>query len=195
MRFLIMILLSLSFVDHAIAQQDNTYRQSCIDELKAQVDKVCDPATLASKNAMIDMLKNSGFIAEMDSRVKRICSYHCPQDITDKCYALLGKGGEILTKALNGTLDPVATYKQGCTNLNNKITVAKQEIAAMGLNANASANGVGTSSAGKGVNGANGANGAGENFKTRSQNRAPASSGKCNAYNASGQEEIGKCPE
>jgi hypothetical protein len=191
MRFLLITLLSLSFSAKVFAQYDPNNRSACIDELKSEVDKVCDPKIQESTATVLGMLKNSGFIAETDSRVKRICSYHCPQDIAEKCHALLGKGPSLLSDVLSGKKDMMSAYSEGCRVLSAKIVEAKKEIAAMGGGGDSAA-----SASGKAVGTVDNGYAKGNFRKPASTGKAPAApAGKCNPYNAAGQEEIGKCPE
>jgi hypothetical protein len=185
-----MIFVSLVISGHAFAgDYDTRNRQGCIDELKHEVDTVCTPQIQESRDTIAKMLKDSGFIAQTDSRVKRICSYHCPQDITDLCYRYLGKGPATLAGIANGTVDPQEAYKRACKSLYTSIDDAKKEIAARGLGGGDSANSAG--GGGKQARGNSLSNGS---FRKPSGNTPPPA-GKCNPYNSSGAYEVGKCPE
>lgn len=189
MKYVVLLILGLFTANIASAQYDSNNRQACIDELKSEVDKVCDPKVQENMGTVMGMLKDSGFIAQTDSRVKRICSYHCPQDITEKCYALLGRGGGMLADALSGKLDVKKAYAEGCAALKGRIEVAKKEMADADKTA-----GAGNKNVDSGL--------AKGSFRKPSGTSAPAaapapkkSSGKCNPYSASGAFELGKCPE
>ncbi len=181
----LILILSLVFVASvSLADEyDVRNRQGCIDELKTEVDKVCSPAVQNSQSSIMGMLKNAGFIAQTDSRVRRVCSYHCPQDIAAKCHALLGRGPSILQDVFTGKVNVMSAYAEGCKALQGRIETAQKEINDMSKDLQK------TKQASQLVEGS---------FRKPSSapvgQQVAAKPAKCNPYNESGSYVMGKCP-
>jgi hypothetical protein len=182
MRFLIMIILSCSFMPVAQAV-DNTYRQACIDELQTEVNNVCNPRIQQSTSTIVGLFKNASYIYETNDRVRKICSYHCPQDIAEACNAMLDKGPALIKAYLAGGPN-APSYSGSCKIVQGKIDDAKKAIADSESNSSGSDTATAAAEGNSNVKGS---------FRKVSS-EAPAKSTACDPYNESGAFVMGKCP-